>query len=276
MSNGYEFTITNGQVTGASLVFDDHTRTLRIPDAASFSVGTGSVTETLTGKYATEILQFTSTDGTLYQLASAQTVVDSPTTIYGDATFGYQFSISNGAVTAVQLSDTHGSHTSSRTLDIGPTTTFSVGTDGSVTATSVYGDTVESTVFVASGTAGLYAVQSDTETFIQQGTANTRLDVQPYDRAEFTIDGSGAVTAVQRVQHDGSTQAVTVGSDTSYSQLAAGYVLEVRTHDGHTGYEVYHDGNGDGIYTEVAHGSGNTVDLVGLQAQVTAAVNAVV
>jgi len=277
-SSAYKFDISNGQVTGESVVFGSHTVSLHIPTDATFSVGSGSVTETITGTRATHTLQFSAdaSDATLYHLTSEKTVVTSPTTTYDNgATFGYGFTIANGAVTAMQVTETHGTHTHTQTVHTSPTTSFSVGSDGSVTATTVEGHTVESTVYTPSGTAGLYAVSSETDTFIQAGSATTRLDVDAYDRAQFTIDATGAVTAVQRVLADGSTKTVTPGSSTTFSQLAAGYVLEVQTHGTHSSYEVYHDGNGDGIYTEVAHGSGSTVDLVGLQAQISSSVNGV-
>ncbi|MYM26736.1 hypothetical protein GTP58_00195 [Duganella sp. CY15W] len=185
----------------------------------------------------------------------------------GNAT--YSFTLTSGAITAVAVTETHGSRSSTHSVDIGPTTSYTVGTDGKITETSVVGNAVETTVYVAGSTAGQYTIQSETHTYIAQGTATTRLDVEPYDRAKFTIGTGGAVTAVDRVLPDGSTKSVTIGSATTYTQLAAGYVLEVQTHGSHSNYEVYHDGNGDGIYTEIAHGSGSTVDLVGLQTQVS-------
>lgn len=191
----------------------------------------------------------------------------------GDETFS--FTITNGAVTAVQVTETHGTRTSTHSETIGPTTTYAVGTDGTITETSVFGHTVETTIYTAAATAGQYTVKSVTDTYIQQGTAATALNVDPYDRAKFTVDTSGAITAVQRVLSDGTSKDVTVGTGTTYTQLAAGYVLEVQTHGTRTSYEVYHDGNGDGVYTEVAHGSGSTVDLVGLQAQISTSINAV-
>ncbi|MYM25216.1 hypothetical protein GTP46_21535 [Duganella sp. FT135W] len=191
----------------------------------------------------------------------------------GDETFS--FTLTNGAVTAVQVTETHGTRTSTHTDTIGATSTYAVGTDGTITETSIFGHTVETTIYTAAATAGQYTVKSVTDTYIPQGTATTALNVDPNDRAKFTIDTSGAVTAVQRVLDDGTTKAVTVGTGTTYSQLAAGYVLEVQTHGTRTSYEVYHDGNGDGVYTEIAHGSGSTVDLVGLQSQISASIHAV-
>ncbi len=277
ITSGYKFDISNGAVTGEERVIGSHTFNLHLPSEATFAVGTGSVTETITGTHASETLQFAAdaSDATLYHLASDQTVISNPTTLYGNSTFGYGFTIANGAVTAMSVTHSHGTHTSTHTLHTGPTTTFSVGADGTVTETSIAGHTIDSTTFAPAGTAGLYAVASETESFIQAGSATTRLDIDPYERAEFTIDASGTVSGVQRVLADGSTKTVTPGNSTTYSQLAAGYVLEVQTHGTHTAYELYHDGNGDGIYTAVAHGSGSTVDLVGLQTQISASINAV-
>lgn len=277
ISGGYKFDISNGAVTGEERVIGTHTVSLHLPSSATFTVGSGSVTETITGTHATETLLFTAdaSDATLYHLASDTTAIASPTTVYGNSTFGYGFTIANGAVSAMSVTETHGTHSSTHTVDTGPTTTFSVAANGTVTETSISGHTIESTTYAPSGTAGLYAVTSETDTFIQAGSATTLLDIEPRDRAKFTIDASGAVTQVDRVLADGSTKAVTPGGATTYSQLAAGYVLEVQTHGSHSAYEVYHDGNGDGVYTEVAHGSGSTVDLVGLQTQISAAVNAV-
>lgn len=188
----------------------------------------------------------------------------------GNAT--YQFTLSNGSVTAVSVTRGDGA---AHDVPIGPTTTFSTAADGSITETVVQGNAIDTIHFVAGTTAGTYTMASIDTTFIQAGTSTTHLDVEPGDRAQFTIDASGAVTAVQQVKFDGATSAVTVKDGVTYSQLAAGYVLETHTNGTKSSYEVYHDGNGDGIYTEVAHGSGTTVDLVGLKAQMTAAIDAV-
>ena len=82
ITSGYKFDISNGQVTGESRVFGDHTISMRIPTDATFSVSTGTVTETLSGERATKTLQFTadSSDATLYHLASEKIVITHPTT----------------------------------------------------------------------------------------------------------------------------------------------------------------------------------------------------
>lgn len=275
--NGFEFTISNGTVTAMERVLGSKTFDLHIPSNASFSVGTSTVTETITGSFDTDVLQFVqdSSNASLYHLASDTLRVANPTTTDSNGrTFGYSFTVTNGSVTAEQV--VHGNSTtmSTHTVQIPSTASFSV-SDSAVTETVVYGNVVETIQFVASGSSSLYAVASDSKTFIQQGAATTALSVDPFDRAKFTIDASGNVTAVQAVQQDGTLKDVTVSSNIAYTQLASGYVLETHTRGSNTTYEVYHDGNGDGIYTEVAHGTGSTVDLVGLKAQLTSGIEAV-
>jgi hypothetical protein len=134
---------------------------------------------------------------------------------------------------------------------------------------------IEQIKFAPSGTAGLYAVVSDSQTFVQAGNATTKLSVEPFERAKFTLDASNHITQVQTVRPDGTLKTVTTHSDTTFAQLAPGYVVETVTRGGHSHYEVFHDGNADGIYTAVAHGDGTTVDLVGLKAQISGVIDAV-
>jgi hypothetical protein len=274
--SGFEFTISNGQVSGMERVFGSDTFSLTIPSSASFTVGSNSVTETLTGSRATEVVQFVqdASNTSLYHIGMETLTVTSPTTSYDNGvSFGYAFTISNGAVTGMQESFSYAGNTHTHNLFIAPTATFSM-TNTGVTENLVYGNVLETIQFVASS-GGLYAVASDSESFIQPGAATTLLSVEPYERAKFTVDASNAISQVQAVLVNGAVQTVTLPAGISFSVLAPGYVLETRTNGSHSSYEVFHDGNGDGIYTAVAHGQGTTVDLVGLQAQITAAVNAV-
>ncbi|MFA9219432.1 MAG: hypothetical protein ACEQSK_20325, partial [Sphingomonadaceae bacterium] len=226
-TSAYKFTVSNGVVTAEQRVIGSHTVTVTIPTTASFTVGTGTITETITTTKGTETLQFAvdATDATLYHLIAEKTVITNPTTVNGSNTFGYAFTVANGAVTAVSVTDTHGSKTSSHALTIGATTSYSVATDGTITETTIAGHAIETTTYAKSGTAGLYAITSEAHSFIQSGSATTLLDVEPRDRAKFSIDSSGAVTAISKVLSDGSTAVITPGSGTTYSQLAAGYVL---------------------------------------------------
>lgn len=272
---GYKFTVAGGAVTAMTRVDGSHSTTLKLPTGATFAVAATSITETLTGTAATTKLTYVqdAKDATLYHLGSETVTYATPSTVSGSHTLGYGFTIANGAVTAMQVTEGSGTRTSTHTEKIGATTTFAVGADGSVTETVVRGNEIDVTTYVKSGTAGLYAVASETDTSIQTGGSATHLSVDAGDRARFTIDAKGTVGAVQQVLADGSAKAVTLGSATAWTQLEAGYVLEVITRGKSASYELYHDGNGDGVYTEAAHGAGSTVDLVGLKAQISAAID---
>jgi len=265
-TEGFKFVITNGAVTAMSRVDGTHTANLHLPSNATFSVSGSTVTETLTGTKGTETLQFVqdASDATLYHLGS-----DVQTFNAGSSGSAYTFTITNGAVTGIE----HVLGTKSHSEPIDPTSKYVVGSDGKIVETSVHDNVVETVTYVAGSTAGQYVVASDARSFVQAGSATTLLDVEGCDRAKFTIDASGAVTQVQQVKFDGSASTLTVGSNTTYKQLEAGYVVEIHTRGSHTSYEVFHDGNGDGVYTEVAHGSGSTVDLVGLKAQINGTID---
>lgn len=273
MDRTFEFTISNGRVTAEAAMFGQHTEALRIPSDATFAVGTGAVTETIAGGHATDTIQFTAeaANPNLYQVtAETQTVLAPATTDAAGHVFGFSFTETNGAVTAEQ--EVFGSSTTdehSRTLHAPPDATFTA-SGATVTETTVEGHEVDTTTFAQAGGSGLFAIASRTETVIPQGAATTALSVEPFERAEFTFGASGAVATIMAVHADGTTSAFTPSSTEAFSQLAPGIVEETITHGSHSHFEVFADGNGDGIYTAVAHGEGTTVDLPGLQAQLTA------
>ena len=131
------------------------------------------------------------------------------------------------------------------------------------------GNTVETIKFVQPTAGGPYAVASTSTSFILPGTATTALSVNAFDQLKFTI-ANGAVTAVAHVGATGTATTFTPDSHTTFKVLAPGYVQETVTFGTHSSYEVFYAGSGAaGISTEVAHGSGTTVDLVGLQAQMS-------
>jgi hypothetical protein len=258
----YSFTIANGAVSALSVTDDGVTRTLTLPSNATFTVGTGTVTETLTLTGAAETIVYSLISGSAnYAVTKETTVVTAPST----TDHGVSFTLTGGAVTAMSLSDTHGSTTVTHAVDIVPGMSFSVA-GGVITETLIQGNAVETIKYVQPVAGGLYAVSSQTSTLIPQGAATTALSVNPYDRAAFTIS-AGAVTAAKSVSPAGVSTAIT-SADTTYKVLAAGFVEAVTTVNGHSSYEVFYAGaSSNGVYTEVAHGSGTTVDLVGLQTQ---------
>lgn len=270
----FQFSLSNGQVTAEQVVRGGHTSNVPIPSGATFTVGAGTVTETLTGAHGAKTILFTADAATPanYQVSSITETVTSPTTVDGKGhVHGTSFTIIDGKVTAEQeVSGSSAASTHSHAVRLDPAAQFTVN-GSTVTETTVEGDRIETSQFVSSGSAGLYAVSSETTTFVPAGTATTHLSVDTSDRLQFTFGSTGSVATVSRVHADGTATAVTPDSHDTFAQVAPGFVVETFTHGSNTAYEVYHDGNGDGIYTEVAHGTG-TLDLAGLQAQLIPAV----
>jgi hypothetical protein len=268
-SGDVRFTISDGQVTGIEYVIGSRTIAAGLPAGATFTVGAGTVTETLTRGTATATLTFTAdaTDAGLYHLTQEVRCFD--TTATNMPTYG--FTVTDGAVTAMtQAFGSSGWTHSVAVADLAASVFMLAGS--TVTETAIRGNTLETLQFTTTdGTT--YKLASETLAVIPVGTAATALDVDPYERMRFTFDGD-TVSAAQSVRADGTTVDVHLGSTVAYAQAAAGYVVETITRANHSYYEVFHDGNGDGIYTAVAHGQGTTVDLVGLQSQITAQIDA--
>jgi hypothetical protein len=269
----FQIAVSGGTVTGISEVFGSHSATLKIPSNATFTVGTGTVTETLTGTHETTVITFTTdtANTSVFDITNVTNTVTTPTTTAPDGdTAGFSFTITGGAVTAEQFSVTEDGTTHTRTITPPSDATFTVGT-GTITETFAAGNTVQTITLVQPTGSTLYAVGSTSTTIVPAGSATTALNIEPFERAKFTVDSSGHVTPVQTVAPDGTATTVTPGSDVSFTQLAPGYVEEVRTHGSHSSFEVFFAGSGsNGVYTAVAEGQGSTVDLVGLQAQIAA------
>ena len=263
-SGNVRFTISDGQVTGIEHVIGSRTIAASLPAGATFTVGTNTVTETLTRGTATATLTYTvdAGDTGLYHLT--QEVRSFDTTATNTPTYG--FTVTDGAVTA--MTQTFGSAGWTHSVAVADLAASAFSIDGStVTETAIRGNTLETQQYTTTDGTN-YKLASETLTVVPVGTATTALDVEPYERMRFTFSGD-TVTAAQSVKPDGTTVDVHTGTTVSYAQAAAGYVVETITRGNHSYYEVFHDGNGDGIYTAVAHGQGTTVDLVGLQAQIT-------
>lgn len=266
-----EFTIAGGAVTGVQIVDNGHTHTLTLASNESFALSGADVVETVTGAQGVTTLTYApeTSDPSLYSLATSVETVTVPTTaLVNGATAGLSFTLSGGAVTAEQSNFTFNGQTHTETVPLPAASVFAVTASG-VTETLVHGDAVETLQYVLPAGGTLYALASDATTYIPQGAATTALDVNAEDRVAFTVTAGGTVTAEQAVHPDGSTSALHVGSGAAFTQLAPGYVEELNTYGGHSSYEVFYAGaNSNGVYTEVAHGAGSTVDLTGLEAQI--------
>jgi hypothetical protein len=268
----FQFTVVNGAVTAEQAVDGKHVEKVHIPAGATFALGTGTVTETLTTPNATYAVQFNAdaANPALFHVGSVTETITNPTTTDAKGhVLGFSFTNLDGVVTAEQvvtgdsLAKTH-----AHDIPLPPGAQFST-VDGVITETLVHGHEVDVTTFVQPVAGGLFAIASQSETFIAQGAATTALNVDPTQQDQFTFASDGTVLTESVVHKDGTVTAVTPRANVTFSQIAPGFVQETIAHGNHAQFVVFHDGNGDGIYTDVAHGDGSHVDLAGLQAQLT-------
>lgn len=84
------------------------------------------------------------------------------------------------------------------------------------------------------------------------------------DHLKFSHDRhSGWVAGSSQVLSSGAEVAQVLDTDTSYSEQNGFLIKSVNT-GGLSSWEILRDGNGDGVYTAVAHGDCPVLDLVGL------------
>lgn len=265
----FQFTITGGQVTAMQAVRGSHAHDVHLPAGATFTVGDSTITETLTAPGGATIITYAQEAGstTLYDVSDITTTFSNPSTVRG----GYSFTLMDGSVTGGTHVEIEHGHSRSEPLHSPADAIFTVGTC-SITEQYVKGDEVDTITFTQPAGSTLYAVASIEKTFIDPGAATTVLDVAPQNQREFTFDASGNVSQVQRLDAQGGLHSVAANSHVTYTALAPGYVEQVTTYGSQSTYAVYYAGSsGDGTYAQIAHGSGSTVDLAGLQAQVAQA-----
>jgi hypothetical protein len=262
------FTIQQGRVTGIEHVVGSRAIATGLPANATFTVGAGTVTETVTRGAATATLTWTADphDASLYHLTHEVRTFD--TTAADTPTYG--FTLRGGRVAA--MTQAFGPAGDTHTVDATRLVASAFTVDGNtITETTIRGNTLATLTFTTTdGTT--YKLASETLSVVPAGPAATVLDVEPHERMRFTFSGD-TVTQAQAVKMDGSTIAVPPHAGVTYARPAAGYVVETIMRGTDTFYEVFHDGSGDGIYTAVAHGTGTKVDLAGLQAQITAQID---
>ena len=274
---GYEFTLSNGEVTGMEWVNGWRAIDLRIPANASFSVGANAstVTETIAATWATQTIQYAADPnhaGLYYIDAQAVTVANPSTTTPYGTLHGYTFTSANGAITGMQ--EVYGTRVFNLTL--APTARFSADSaQHTVTETLVRGNTVVTTTYLSPDGGPTYALAAHATDYVFAGASATPLWVQPYDRDMFSFDAAGNITQAHAVRADGSMVLIGPYAAVTFTKLEEVFVVETLNWCWVGRHEVYHDGNGDGIYTSIAQGPGTTVDLVGLQAQLNAAIDAV-
>jgi len=176
----------------------------------------------------------------------------------------FGFTIASGTVTAAKITTPMGTVVD---LPLTSGVTYSVsGTD--VLATKVDADSKEVVRYSDADVDGLYQAVAASEVFTTAPTKNA-LGFTNRETLKVTLTGT-VVTGVTETMPNG-TQKVALSSmvtptDTTWT-ITNGLLVETHTStSGAVQYEIFRDGNGDGVYTEVAHGMGALVDLVGVVA----------
>lgn len=177
----------------------------------------------------------------------------------------FSFTITDGVVTAAGIKLPSGT-TVAKPLSQGVTYTVD-GADVLATRTSSKG--VETQRFSDTDADGLYEVVASSKVM----TAAPVLNSKGYSNREtlsVTLDTAGTtVTGVSEIHRNGSTEVLLSSTVTPPANVTwtvqQGLVVETITNtSGQSHWEVFRDGNNDGVFTEVASGNGALIDLVGV------------
>lgn len=264
-----------------------------------FNLGHRTVTETVHNtRSSTTIVYTVETDRVLpvtaagggdnaYVMASSITTFTDPAAPADGAIVTYAFSGRGNQVTVTEVT-TRGDRTLRTSVTPNPSSVFT-GLDipgAPVIETYAAGNAVITVTYVNKGTG--YVIQSVASAFIPPHSAVTTLDVNPYNRARFTVD-AGKVVAVQQLSPKGTPgpmQSANADRHIAFIDLGpssilpgADFVAETVDYGTHSAFEVFFSPSPGGVYTEVAHGTGiasaETVDMSGLAKQLAAVPQAV-
>jgi len=175
----------------------------------------------------------------------------------------FSFTVNAGTVTAANVTLPSGSTVA---LPLTTGVNYSVsGTD--VLATRVGTQSTEVLRYSDTDADGLYQVIAQSQVFTTAPQVNA-LGFSMREALSVTLGTSG-VTAVSQTRWDGTEKVLlsstVVPTDTTWT-INNGLLVETHTNatSGQTHWEVFRDGNADGVYTEVANGTGTLIDLVGV------------
>jgi hypothetical protein len=277
ISPSYGFTINSNTITAMTVTSGNNTRTLKLPSNATFVAskagGLQIVTETIKGTNSTEVIVYTaqSPTSTSFNLTSDTLTYNSPSTTTGSGwTQGVSFNSSNGIITGYSTSTTYNGKTFTSNVSTPAGAIFTKNSNVSVTETLVQGNAIHTLNYVQpNATSSLFTLASDSHTYIQPGSSTTVLNVNPYDQLVLTFSGN-TVSGVQSLAPNGVKTNMTLPSGVSFQEVTAGktnFVQEIISHNNNTSYVLFLQSSVNSNYTEVAHGSGSSIDLVGLQAQ---------
>lgn len=181
----------------------------------------------------------------------------------------FSFTLTNGSVTAGSLTLPSGSTVS---LPLSGTTKYSV-SGSEVIATYTNGNVTQEIHFADSDADGLYNVVSSSQVELAAPQSNW-LGFVNREQLKATVDTSGTVSAVSQVSWHGNERVLlssTVSDSNTTWTVQNGLLVETHTlANGTSQWEVFRDGNADGVYTEVASGTGTLINLTGVLTQTDA------
>ncbi len=274
-SASFGFTIGASGVTAMNLVMGTKIIPLKIPANEKFVVdavaGTVKATFTTAKSTAAVVYGQDPANKSIYHVLSETTTITAPTTTTAHGTEGYSFITTGSVVTGLQEVTTHKTTTTTQTLHVSPNAVFTGAVGSTITETSVQGNSIVTTTFVQPVANGLYVEQTHNITLIQAGTATTLLDIEPLDHLKLTLSGN-SVTQIQALSRSGVATTITPHSGVAFQEVTAGdprLVEETYTNGTHTTYKLFLQSSADGTYTEIAHGTGTSIDLVGINAQLS-------
>ena len=174
----------------------------------------------------------------------------------------YSFTLSNGSVTAASITLSSGA-----VVSMPLNTGISYAVSGSdIIATRTTTQTTDAWTYRDTDADGFYEVVATTQINTAAPTVNMLGFVQR-EQLQITQSG-GVVSGVTQINPLGTSSVLlssTVSSSTTSWSLQSGLLVETKTNSsGTTQWEVFRDGNSDGTYTEVAHGTGAMISLTGV------------
>jgi hypothetical protein len=183
----------------------------------------------------------------------------------------YSFTVLDGAVTTASMKLSSGT-TVSMPLNTGIVYSVS-GSD--IVATRSTSQAIDTIVYRDTNANGLYEIVANAQVETTVPTVNMQGFVSR-EQLKMTLGADGVVTGVSQLNGKGGEKvllsAAVSNSSTSWT-VQQNLLVETSTSgSGLARWEIFRDGNKDGIYTEVAHGTGPLIDLTG----VVTATNAVV
>lgn len=176
---------------------------------------------------------------------------------------GYKFTVTNGVVSGVAEVE----HGRTKNKLIKSYEQYQV--DGAnIVKSEAKGAWSELATYSDSNNDGIFQKVSEASVLNPVNATSSQIQAALYkcDHMKFTLDASGTVTSAIAISKNG-IEFNAINPKVSFTEQS-GFIVKTSTSFNSSKWEVFADGNADGIYTEVAHGSGAAVDLVGLSAQI--------